>query len=231
MIDRLNFILNIPFLVYASYSDIRTREITDKIWLIMLAINIPFTIYFILSINNILKIIYIINSIIAIALFLLLAYFGFMGGADAKALIILQLSEINNILPSSLLIYMNSIFLSLLIVPYILFKNLQYYLRHGHIFKEKISLYKKILMMISSYKVRYNEISRKNRYFYTFLGKNEKNIRFKMRMDESDFKINLNTGMGEEIWVSPTIPLILFITIGYIVYKIWGNIIFKLFLL
>ena len=231
MISKLHFILNTLFLTYASYLDIKTREITDKIWLIMLIVNIPFTIYFILNISNTLRTIYIVNSIISITLFLLLAYFGFMGGADAKALIILQLSEINSILPSSLLIYINGILLSLLVVPYILYRNLQYYLRHRYLFRKKIPLYKKILMIISSYKMKYSEKIGKNKYFYTFLGKDEKTIRLKMRIDESDFKIDSKIGEGEEIWISPTIPLILFITVGYIVYKIWGNIIFKLFLL
>ncbi len=45
MLDILKILFCIPFLIYSCYSDIKTRRVSNKVWLVMLAGNVFFIIY------------------------------------------------------------------------------------------------------------------------------------------------------------------------------------------
>jgi preflagellin peptidase FlaK len=94
MIDLIASIASIAFLGYATYSDIKTRRVSNLLWILMLAVAIPLLL-FRLDLYNIVSIAFM--SLFAALLYYLgvmLQRFGFKhglyGGADAKAIIALS---------------------------------------------------------------------------------------------------------------------------------------------
>jgi len=90
MLDILKILFCIPFLVYSCYSDIKTRRVTNKLWLIMLAGGAIFQLYdiWIYGIQHIFRI---LVSIGIIFIFVYIIFqLGVFGGADAKSLIALS---------------------------------------------------------------------------------------------------------------------------------------------
>ncbi len=95
MIDLIAVIVSIVFLGYATYSDIKSRRVSNWVWRIMVLIAIPLLIP---RLNA-----YTAVSIVFMSLFALLLYYmglflqrfgfkhGLYGGADAKALISLSI--------------------------------------------------------------------------------------------------------------------------------------------
>jgi Flp pilus assembly protein protease CpaA len=98
-------------LLISSYEDIKTREISDNIWLIFspIGIIITFIEYFLKFINFSYLIFYILSIIITIIVSIIIYYSKFVGGADSKALISISfLDPINlnkNIIHSLRLLY------------------------------------------------------------------------------------------------------------------------------
>ena len=91
MLDILEILFCTPFLLYACYSDIKRRSVTNKVWLLMMAGSIFFISYeFSLYKQLILR-----PLIISVEFIFILAYFlfkiGAFGGADAKALMVMSL--------------------------------------------------------------------------------------------------------------------------------------------
>jgi Flp pilus assembly protein protease CpaA len=78
----------LPLLLKASYHDVKTREVPDKLWLFML-LGLPFTMVDVILAGTML---YALASVaISVAFALILFYFFKVGGADAKALIVLSI--------------------------------------------------------------------------------------------------------------------------------------------
>ncbi len=91
MLDILKILFCIPFLIYSCYSDIKTRRVTNKLWVIMLAggsffvfndvyrIGLDYVPHLLISAGLIFVFVYIIFQL------------GTFGGADAKSLIALSI--------------------------------------------------------------------------------------------------------------------------------------------
>ncbi len=90
MFEILKISFCTPFLLYACYSDIKKRSVTNNVWLIMLAGSIFFIAYENLKYETSLYPLFISAGFIFI-----LAYIpyqiGAIGGADAKSLIVLSI--------------------------------------------------------------------------------------------------------------------------------------------
>jgi preflagellin peptidase FlaK len=91
MLDILKIVFCTPFLLYACYSDIKKRSVTNKVWLAMLAgciffISYEFSLYKELILRPL-----IFSAGFIIILAYLLFYIGAFGGADAKALMVMSL--------------------------------------------------------------------------------------------------------------------------------------------
>lgn len=108
MLDILKILFCIPFLIYACYSDIKTRRVSNNVWLIMLIGNVFFIIYDVskyglpylydFSKYNLPYLPGLIISFGLIFLFLQfyerisnLIHFRMMGGADEKLLLVLSI--------------------------------------------------------------------------------------------------------------------------------------------
>lgn len=91
MLDILKILFCAPFLIYSCYSDIKTRRVTNKLWLVMLAGGSPLILYDIYREGAV----YLPRLFISVGLIFVLVYllfqFGTFGGADAKSLIVLSI--------------------------------------------------------------------------------------------------------------------------------------------
>ncbi|MDD5615172.1 MAG: A24 family peptidase C-terminal domain-containing protein [Candidatus Methanoperedens sp.] len=92
VLDILKILFCAPFLIYACYSDIKKRSVNNNVWLIMLVGSI----FFISFDYSLYKILILRPLFISAGFIFILAYIlftiGAFGGADAKALIVLSLT-------------------------------------------------------------------------------------------------------------------------------------------
>ncbi|MCS7096917.1 MAG: prepilin peptidase [Candidatus Methanomethylicia archaeon] len=236
----------------ASWQDWKRREIDDEIWIAMTLIGIPLLIYEIwirgLGSWFILAMVSITSSItIGLALYKL----DFFGGADAKAII--SLSILMPLIPEELTLkfkthqltsiatFNNSILISVIPTVYLLIKNIRRIINGEKIFQglEDENILKKILALITGCRIHLKEL--KNRRFmypveeFTFNGnviKRRLNVKIGVSIGEERYMKTIE--MYEKgiidgyVWVTPALPLIIFIYIGMLIAIVYGDIIFKL---
>jgi len=211
-------------LAYASYSDLKTREVPDKLWVIFSLIGITFnSIALIFDFNFQSLTLIIASTAITFLISISLYYLGFFGGADMKALIVLALL-LPTYYPSnylhpfiSITSLTNGSFL-VLSLPIIFFiKNTIRFFRGKDIFEgfEGEPLWKKVLVCFLGYRVKKADEG-------NFLMSLEKNVDDKKR-----FHISLLTDenyvSGEDVWVTPGVPLLIFISLGFILTVLFGD--------
>ena len=212
---------------YGSYKDWKTREIPDTLWLlfsiIAIVIIIPIEIIIDFSLNNLYMMLISIGitTIISIVLY----YFGFFGGADMKALIVLSLllpiylpsRYIHPLLP--IMSFTNAIFITAsFALGFFIYNVLTRYLLRKNIFNgfEKEPIWKKIIVSFLGF--RASRVRKDS--FYMSLEKivdDEKKLDISLMSEDEDF------ASGEDMWVTPGIPLLIFITIGFIVSVVYGD--------
>ncbi|MGI0003246.1 MAG: A24 family peptidase C-terminal domain-containing protein [Nitrosopumilaceae archaeon] len=205
----------------ATTIDIWKREINDILWIVFGAISIVL-IFFVPSITN--SIINIGISLIIAPVALLIWRFGIFGGADALGLIVLaalapqlSLSE-NTVTPFTTLT--NAIIISITPVFLNLIRNLIAITRHKNIFEgfEETRL-KKIFAVFLGYRAKYPKYS----FAIEKIEGNCKKIDFSFHHAE-----NTEFCDKPDTWITPGIPYILYITVGFVVQLLFGDIIFNI---
>jgi preflagellin peptidase FlaK len=255
--DGARIILCLSFLVYASWSDYETREVSDKVWVILGPLALALTTfqflfyspqslqllqYYVLS--------FAVTSVLAIAVF----YAGGFGGADAKALMCISLAL--PVYPSHLLpqptglfsplfpltIFTNSVLLGALSVFYALFRNLLWIVRNrGGVFEglETESFGRKILALFSGYKVKISKLEKGHMYPLEDVKVNDdgkvkrKLLVFPKDEEREEIVARILENVKEErlggwVWVTPGLPLLIFITAGLIIALAYGDIVWIL---
>ena len=218
-------IVGFLILLYASYSDIKTRTAPNILWIIIGLFGFLFLIfeYFIMGIEDIFYLIFIpFMIIIFYFLFQLLPFFG---GADVKALmslailvpfepVILFFPIWSSIMPFSWIILSNSVFIYIIIPFSLLFYNL---FRGDFIFPYCFLGYKIELVKAKEKFVWPLEkiIDGKRKISYFSMNKNIDEIYRKFE----DKGIN-------EIWVTPKIPFMIPLLIGFVLSFFIGDILF-----
>jgi len=169
------------FLLYASWSDYKTREVSNNVWILYapLAFALTFAELFLYDFSALpfFGMCFGLTSAFALILF----YAGGFGGADAKALMCLALAL--PFYPSGLLkplmgenspimnlffpitVFSNSVILAALTAIYLLFHNILWRLKTGNKLFEgeqrKASIGKKLLVMATGYKVHIKKLKEK----------------------------------------------------------------------
>ena len=197
-----NFILLFCFtcLIYASYQDLKTRNISNNLWLFMLLIAIPFIIYnlFIFHISFLPTLLYSFFFTFTLSYFFFVLHL--FGGADAKALICISLlipsCSLSNI-PFTITVLANTILISLIVVFTLFFYNLMT-LPH----KDFIT-FKNLKYWFIGYKIPISKFT------------DAKYTKLLCPVKENE----------KEVWVTPEIPFMVFITIGFVISVFWGFII------
>ncbi|MGI0041781.1 MAG: A24 family peptidase C-terminal domain-containing protein [Nitrosopumilaceae archaeon] len=205
----------------ATTMDIWKREINDILWIVFGAISIVL-IFFEPSITN--SIINVGISLIIAPVALLIWRFGIFGGADALGLIVLaalapQLSLSENIV-TPFTILTNAIIISITPIFLNLIQNLIAIARHKNIFDGF-------------------EETRLKKIFAIFLGYRAKNPKYSFAIEKIEGtrkKIDFSFHHAEntefcdkpDTWVTPGVPYILYITVGFVIQLLFGDIIFNI---
>ncbi len=241
------------FFFYASWSDLKKREVSNKVWAILapLAFALTFTQFFLFA-PDMLQI-YAFSFIVTSAVSVTLFYAGAFGGADAKALICLSLALPTP--PTNLLqpllgivsplfpitVFCNAVLLAALTIFYALTRNLLWKYRTGkNLFEgfEEQSRSRKILAVLCGYKVNITELEGE-RHSYPLedvlvgeTGEAERRLLMfpsdekKEEIVERILEAKEKGKIGDEVWVTPGLPLLIFITAGLIIALILGDIIY-----
>jgi len=256
--------LSLLFLIYASWSDFKTREVSNRVWMFFAPFAFlltltqflfyppPFRFLFLpnldITVNALVNygISFAVTSIFSIALF----YVGAFGGADAKALMCLALVTP---LPPSLItplsgfvsfvfpitIFSNGVIIATLSVFYALSRNLMWKLKkQDRLFAgyEKESVGRKALALVCGYKVAVAYLKKSFLYPLEDISIAE-NSEVKKRlllfpkdenreqMIERIVKAEKEGKIKNEVWATPGLPMLIFITIGFILSLTLGDIV------
>ena len=255
--DGARIILCLSFLIYASWSDYKTREVSNKVWVILGPLALALTGFqFLVYSSEPLQLIILyalsfgITSGLAIAIF----YVGGFGGADAKALMCIALAlplYPRYILPQPgglvsplfpITIFTNSVLLGALSVFYALFRNILWKLRNnGYVFDglEKESLGRKILALFSGYKISVSKLEKGFMYPLEDVEVTEgeelkrKLLVFPKDEERDEIVARILKNVEKEkleggVWVTPGLPLLIHITLGLLIALVYGDIVWIL---
>jgi len=217
---EIRIVICLITLTIASIMDLRKREISDKIWLGSGIISI---IIFIIDYNNINILSYLITAGIISILSYIIYRAGLFGGADAKALIIISLlipnydinNSIHNIVP--LVVLTNSLLLTLFNITHNIIRNSISILKGNDIFHDfNTSFLRKLLAFMIGFRV--NKING-----YLFL------MEERCANGKKRFRFNINAydefaQDTKDVWVTPALPFIIYITIGFVITVVYGDI-------
>jgi len=243
MLDILKILFCTPFLIYSCYSDIKTRRVTNRLWLIMFAGSIFFIIYDIHSEGfAYIPRLFISAGLIFIFVYILF-YLGTFGGADAKLIIVLSIifptypefQIFGYIFPLNkplidlfaFGVFGNAVLLTIIVPIGLALYNLSKmgldidkpaYIFVGY--KTKISeLANKHIRLIQNYEVVNGTVR-----FYFKKGGLEINDRIVSELNALSEK-----GLIEdEVWVTPGLPFMISITSGFFAAIFYGDLIFEL---
>jgi len=210
---------------YASYEDWVRREVDDKVWIVCGAIGGALTALDLasrwsLSLLTASAISIAISSGLAMALY----YLGLYGGADAKAVMTISLGlpiyHAPRILHpfTGLASLSNGLLLSLGLLIAFFFWNLQELARGRRIFEglEHEGAVRKLMAMFLGVRVRN---ARRRRFWFPLEEERDGRRFFKFGL----FELELREVEWDDCWLTPGIPLLIFITGGFLVYILAGD--------
>jgi preflagellin peptidase FlaK len=248
VLDTLSILVTLFFFSLGSYYDMKTREVSDRVWLAYAPIGIGLTIahlvvdasaFFLVAISAG------VTVLIAFGLF----YLGLFGGADAKA--ILCLGATMPLPPSSyqpiigyvhpffpLVVTITSYLCSTSVIIWLGLSNLGRYISRGNRIFDGLreeSLWKKVLASVTGYPVEQAKL-RSTFYLYPmeevvetgFAAHREFKLFVSAEEDRaqelSKLEYQLNRmGYEGEIWATPGLPHLVFLLLAIIVTVILGD--------
>ena len=251
MFDAARVILSLFFLLYASWSDWEQREVSNKVWILFAPLAFSLTLVQLvmfaqgLLFNYLLS--FTVTSVISVALF----YAGAFGGADAKALmcIALALPFPMYLMPSVRLflpifpftVFSNAVLLAALTAVYALFRNFLWKLRSkSELFAglENESIWRKITVLITGYKIEPATLE-KSPHSYPLEdaivkenGEMERKLLTFPKDETREAIVARLLAAGRDgkiqkgVWVTPGLPLLIFITAGLIVALLAGDLVY-----
>lgn len=246
MLDILKIIFITPFLLYSCYTDIKTRRVTNKLWIIMILSGSFFIIYdiYVKGISY-LYIMLISTGVIFIFVYILFQL-GVFGGADAKSLIVLSLFfpaypqiilagydfPIHQPLPLFKNFFSFGIFENAVLLTVVVPLGLAVY----NISKMGLHIDKPFYAFIG-YRSKIDDLSdRRHIRMIEGYEKTDGNIRFFFKrggieINDSvinDLKDMCRKGLIREVWVTPGLPFMIPITLGFYVSVFYGDLITEL---
>ena len=253
VINLISVLVVLGFLGYGSWSDIKTREVSNIVWLLFAPIGTTLTVARLYFSPELLWI-SLGSIIVATSFALLLFYSGVFGGADAKGLICIGISIPT--LPEDILlsanffhpffpvvVLSNSFLVAVSMALYILVRNLFWkYSTRGSLFLglEKEPPWKKVFALVSGYKADFKEVEEQV-YLYPLEevvesgGAIERrlNLFVEAEVERQDLLGKLRPYVEKaviprEIWATPGLPMLVFVTIGFISALVLGDLIFSI---
>lgn len=222
-VDSIRVVLALSMLGYATYSDLKNREISDFLWVIFGGTAVVL-VFFASDMMHLLTNVG-VSLIIAPVVFVIWRL-GFFGGADAFGLVVLAALvpefSISNGLITPFTVLTNSVILSIMPIFFNISRNLISLAKHENIFDglENETKRNKILALFLGYKA-------KNPKFSFSIEKHDGvNRRLDFSLKNAD---NAEFCSSQDTWVTPGIPYMIYITFGFVIQLVYGDIIFNLF--
>jgi len=240
--------LSLILLSYASWHDYRKREVPNEVWMLLAPSGLILTLaqIFIASQGSLIPSL-VLSFFTVTGIALVLFYLGVFGGADAKALICLSLilpfppaslrpplGVISPLFPLS--IFDNAILTSALTTVGILAYNLTWSVKAGEKLFEGLegeSSWKKFLVLITGYKVEPTKFREKPHLIPLERLTEEDNGRITRRLrvfinvnEEETGTENLDRfseKLNGKIWATPSLPFMIFITVGLVLTLLLGD--------
>ncbi|KKH46544.1 A24 family peptidase C-terminal domain-containing protein [Methanosarcina sp. 1.H.A.2.2] len=245
MIEILKILFTMPFLLYACYTDLKARRVSNKVWKYMLASGSVFVIYDVYTggIPYLKSLIF--SGVIVFVSIYILFQLGAFGGGDAKGLIVLsiifplypvflfsgELYPLLGLPPVGLFAFtvLENALLVTTLVPLGMFCY-----NALHFSPEML---KKPLYMFIGYRTEVSSLKRKEHLALLEKFELDENgiVIRKFARTGLDFDANLKPELGEyvkkgliekEVWVTPGLPFMLSITAGFITAVVFGDLIF-----
>ena len=250
-LDVVGLVASFTFLIYSSWSDIMTREVSDRVWMIFYPVGIVLTVIrLVAQVGSWQQIL--LSVAITVAISLLLPYLGLWGGADGKGFICLAL--MNPVVPAvggdvfrivdplfPVVVFSNAYVASLCAVLYPVQRNLRTQ-RGKTLFEgfEHESLLHKVTALFTGYRVRVDELDSKPYLFllesvHLLESKVERSFKFTFRIDLdysnqlAEVKRAAELGLlPGGVWASPGLPFLVFVTLGLAISLLLGDIVWSL---
>ncbi|AKB52491.1 Signal peptidase, type IV - prepilin/preflagellin [Methanosarcina barkeri str. Wiesmoor] len=245
MIEILKILFSIPFLLYSCYSDLNSRRVSNKVWKYMLASGSGFVFYEILTGGLSYLMPLILSGVLVFTAVYLLFQVGAFGGGDAKGLIVLSIlfpsypvfsfsekiypllgvppigiftfTVLGNALLMTTLVPLGMFGYNLLHFSPEMIKN-PLYMFIGYRTEISSLKYKKHLGLLEKF-----ELDESGSLKKTF-------VRAGLNFDadqKPELEEYLKKGLiGKDIWVTPGLPFMLSITVGFITAVVFGDLIF-----
>ncbi len=229
--EPFNTLILAATLLYASYLDLKKREVDDKVWLVPSALGIALN--SIIFLNGGVE--WLIRFALAVGVSWAVAfslYFGGLyGGADAKALLTIALVQPYVFTPpqlhglNAITVLTNGVLLSSSLPISFAIINFCRVLKGEKIFEgfESEKLHRKLAACFIGIRVKKSA----GKVFWSPIEVYEggvKRFRFKLSIDE------IEGAQGDDMWITPGIPLLVFFTAGYFLNITTGDIIGALLL-
>lgn len=234
----LKVIVATLFLIQACKLDLRERRVPNSVWKYMLAVFIPFNlIEFLMLKYNIFFVLIQFALIFVLSCFLY--QIGAYGGADAKAFIALAVAfpiypniSIFPLLNQGFGIFAfstlsNSVVFAPLILVYMFFRN---------VMKEGLKPIKDNYFYLFYYFIGYRVDAEKIPPFHNLLEFFDGELTRVMKGREPDDRVlqklkkARRNGKIEKVWVTPGLPFLIFVTIGFLTSAIFGDMLFEVLL-
>jgi preflagellin peptidase FlaK len=251
--------LSLAALSYASWSDYKTREVSNMVWLfyapVALALNLAEIFVFGFDLLLLYGLCFGLTSAFAIILF----YTGAFGGADAKAFMCLALAlpfyPKALFIPISgkfspimqlffpLTVFSNSVLLAALMAVYILLHNLLWRWRtRKPLFEDMLRnepIGKKLLVLLTSYKTPISRLKERWHIYpmediETVDNKPVRRLLVFPRDEGRDAIVErlsraVEAGViPENVWATPGLPMLVFVTMGLMIALLYGDLIWTL---
>ncbi len=217
-INLLKILFAVLILFYASILDWKYREIDDRSWISMVGLGIIFTGYDYIRFNQFFIIkIFAISFLISLVLAFALYYTGLMGGGDGKILMgigamfpFYPYTDVFTILPLFVLsVFANAIFLSAAMPVIFFISNLRRL--------KEIGSLKEFFIMFLGYKKKAASIND----YEVIIGDGRD---FKIFLNAKDIELGKKGDCDKEVWVTPALPFVIPIMIGFLISIVYGDI-------
>ncbi|PCN49923.1 hypothetical protein B6U99_07185 [Candidatus Geothermarchaeota archaeon ex4572_27] len=229
----------IAALAYASWSDLRSREVSDVVWIALVVAAAPMVA--LEAYTGHLPLHLLLGSIaVSLALGAIIYLLGLFGGADAKALWCLGVA-----LPTpppsparpmpvspifTLSVFDNTVALAALTSIYALIRNLAYWARGGRLF-EGLSepLHRRALAMLIGYKVDPSRVREGGFYFLMEeVVEGRRRLKLGALLRAAKAEEFVREGLSGEVWATPALPMIVYMLAGLVVALTVGDLVMSL---
>lgn len=244
LMDAVRVLLSLVMLGYTSWIDLRTREVLDLIWAVFGALALLLDLYEV-YIGNLtvtgLAFPVLFSTVLAIAL----GYMGLFGGADAEAFVVLALIHpyqprglepvlgvVSTVYPLTL--FSNSALAGVSFALVLLVRNLVFASRKESLFGCHVSdsWWRKLILMFTGLKISMDSVKGPPFQYPLELpavgeGSTRRLVVLPDISDDEAARMifqHLRDEGVEEVWVSHTLPFLMFITIGYISSLLLGDV-------